>query len=234
DSGKLVLAGPVELVQGGRGFVGRFPVYTGSEHVRSFWGIVSAVVDVEQLYADSGLTDASLAIDVSITGEDASGGSGTRFFGPDLSADNPITASVILPSGSWEIAAVPKGGWHAAQGNSLQLRAALIAAGALILLPIVITGRLMGERQQHFRELKSREAELARLSRRLGLALDVSKVGVWEMDMASGRETWDDRTNELYGLPPDNTPRSHRDWQSVVHPEDQERAEADFRRMIRA
>src|SRR5690606_37477241 len=84
----------------------------------------------------------------------------------------------------------------------------------------------------HFRELKSREAELARLSRRLGLALDVSKVGVWEMNLVTGMETWDDRTNELYGLPPDSAPRKHTDWQSVVHPDDQERAAAEVRRMI--
>jgi diguanylate cyclase (GGDEF)-like protein len=232
DSGRLVLAGPVDLVQGGQGFVGRFPVYTHTDSGRSFWGIVSAVVDVDRLYVDSGLTDPTLAIDISIAGENATGGNGTRFFGPDLSAEDPVTAPVVLPSGSWEIAAIPRGGWHAAEGNSLLLRLALIAAGALILLPIVITGRLMDERQQHFRELKSREAELARLSRRLGLALDVSKVGVWEMNLATGMETWDDRTNELYGLPPDSAPRHHTDWQSVVHPDDQERAEADFRRMI--
>ncbi|MBU1337250.1 MAG: EAL domain-containing protein [Alphaproteobacteria bacterium] len=231
DTGKLVLAGPVDLVQGGRGFVGRFPVFVDTPAGRTFWGVVSAVVDVERLYADSGLTDRSLTIDISITGKDATGGDGTRFFGPDLSAQNPVTASVILPSGSWEIAAIPRGGWTATPG-SFWRRAAMVAAVALILLPIVITGRLMGERQQHFRELKSREAELERLSRRLGLALDVSKVGVWEMDMTSGRETWDDRTNELYGLPNDGGARSHDHWKAAVHPDDQEKAENDFRRTI--
>ena len=232
DTGKLVLAGPVDLVQGGRGFVGRFPVYVDTNFGKQFWGVVSAVVDVDRLYADSGVVDPALNIDISITGQDASGSAGTLFFGQDLSGANPVTASVLLPSGSWVIAAVPKGGWAAASGNALLLRLAMVIAGALLLLPIVVTGRLMGERQQHFREVKSREAELARLSRRLTLALDVSKVGVWEMELASGHETWDDRTNELYGLPTDGGPRNHDNWKAAVHPEDQARAESDFRRMI--
>ncbi|HTM77217.1 MAG TPA: CHASE domain-containing protein, partial [Devosia sp.] len=82
DTGRLVLAGPVNLVQGGRGFIGRFPVYVGSGADRAFWGIISAVVDVDKLYADSGLLDPDLSIDVSISGRDNG-----RFFGPDLSAD---------------------------------------------------------------------------------------------------------------------------------------------------
>jgi diguanylate cyclase (GGDEF)-like protein len=234
DSGKLVLAGPVDLVQGGRGFVARFPVFTDTSEGRTFWGVVSAVIDVERLYIDSGLTDRSLGIEISITGLDAMGGDGTRFYGPDLSAENPVTATVMLPHGSWEIAAIPAGGWAAAPSNSWLLRAALIIAGALILLPIVITGRLLGERQQHFRDLKVRESQLVQLSRRLGLAMDVSKVGVWEMDLTTGAETWDDRTSELYGLPDNGTPRNHEHWRMAVHPDDRDRAEDDFRRMITA
>ena len=232
DTGKLVLAGPVDLVQGGRGFVGRFPVYTDTPSGRTFWGLLSAVVDAGRLYADSGLIERSLGLDISITGRDASGRAGKRFFGPDLAAQNPVTAHVLLPSGSWEIAAVPKGGWSRAREGNWLLRGLMVAAGALILLPIIITARLVGERQLHFRELKTREAELELLSRRLGLALDVSKVGVWEMDLGTGRETWDDKTNELYGLPADGGPRSHDHWKAAVHPDDQARAEADFRRMI--
>ena len=74
DAGELVLAGPVDLVQGGRGFVGRFPVFVndlGGE--KRFWGIVSAVVDLERLYRDSGLLDADLPIDIAISGRDGMG-----------------------------------------------------------------------------------------------------------------------------------------------------------------
>ncbi|RYE39896.1 MAG: hypothetical protein EOP21_10140 [Hyphomicrobiales bacterium] len=52
QTGQMVLAGPVDLVQGGRGFIGRFPVFIGEAKQQRFWGIVSAVVDVERLYED--------------------------------------------------------------------------------------------------------------------------------------------------------------------------------------
>ena len=84
DTGRLVLAGPVDLVQGGRGFVGRFPVFIDPDpyHPRRFWGVVSAVVDVDRLYADSGLLDPDLPIEISITGKDGSGGDGRALFRP--------------------------------------------------------------------------------------------------------------------------------------------------------
>jgi diguanylate cyclase (GGDEF)-like protein len=231
DTGRLVLAGPVDLVQGGRGFIGRFPVYVDTP--RRFWGVVSAVVDVGRLYAESGLLDPGLPIEISITGRDGEGENGTRFFGPDLSADNPVFANVVMPSGSWQIAARPKGGWAAMAGNAWLLRALIVLAGALILLPIIATGRLIGERQQHFRELKQREAEFERLSRRLGLALDTSKVGVWEMDIVTRDLVWDDRMNELYGLPADGGVRGYSHWKNALHPDDVAGAEADFALGIR-
>jgi len=232
NSGKLVLAGPVNLVQGGRGFVGRFPVFVDSAHGPHFWGLVSAVIDVDQLYADSGLTDPTLDIEISLMGKDAVEQALPPFFGPDLSAEAPVTAEVSMPYGSWTISAVPKGGWEAVLGGNWLLRLSIVGAGLLILVPIVITAHLVGERKLHFRALKAREAELSKVSRRLELALDGSRVGVWEMDMTTGQESWDDRTNELYGRIADGGPRDHEDWKAVVHPDDQDRAENEFVRMI--
>src|SRR5690554_3813445 len=234
DTGQLVLAGPVDLVQGGRGFIGRFPVLVDSAQGRQFWGLVSAVIDVDRLYADSGLTDPTLGIELSLSGKDAVEQSLAPFFGPDLSAQAPVSAEITMPYGAWTISAVPKGGWSTVSDQNWLMRLAIVVAGILILVPIVITGHLVGERKLHFLALKSRESELSRMSRRLEVALNVSKVGVWELDMASGCETWDARTNELYGRSADGGPRSHQDWKGAVHPDDQNRAEEEFQRMIGA
>ncbi|WP_375598646.1 EAL domain-containing protein [Devosia sp. Naph2] len=232
ETAQLSIAGPVDLVQGGQGFIGRFPVFIGSGENRHFWGLVSAVVDVEKLYADSGLLDPHLDLDISITGHDGTGGAGKRFFGPDLSDAKPVTAEVVLPSGSWQIAAVPRQGWGADPVSTWSLRGLILAAGALILFPIFVTARMIRERHQHIHELGKRESELDRVTRRLNLALAVSKVGVWELDLSSDTETWDDRNNEIYGLPADGGPRTHDHWKQAVHPEDRERAEAAFREQI--
>ena len=82
DSGELVLAGPVDLVQGGKGFIGRFPVFADDGHGGTyFWGIVSAVVDRDRLYRESGLLADDLPVELAITGRDGKGVAGERFFG---------------------------------------------------------------------------------------------------------------------------------------------------------
>ncbi len=232
STNSLTIAGPVDLVQGGRGFIARFPVHTGEGANRQFWGLVSAVVDVDKLYNESGLLNPDLDLTISITGQDGAGTAGRRFFGPDLSGERPVLVDVILPSGSWQIAAVPSGGWTSDWLYIWLLRGLMAMAGLLIILPVAIIFYIARQRSDYVLALASREAELAKLTGRLNLAMQVSKVGVWELDLQSGRETWDHRTNEIFGLPQDSQPRTHDDWRGVVHPEDMERAEADFRSQI--
>jgi len=230
DTGQLVMAGPVELRQGGQGFVGRFPVFTNDQPSgRRFWGIVSAVVDVERLYRDSGILDPSLGVDIALTGADATGMQGKQFFGNgDIASQHPVTATVMLPSGSWVISAVPSGGWPVDPPNTWLLRALMCLAGAVVIIPIAIAGRLFAANQRHNGELRRSEAELRRLSQRLSLALDASQIGVWEHDLSTHRLVWDDRVNEIYGKPADGQPRGYDDWAGSIHPDDLAQATRDF------
>ena len=230
DSRHLVLAGPVELRQGGVGIIGRFPIFLraddGSEQ---FWGILSAVIDVNEVYRDSGLLDPDLGLEITLTGKDAKGVMGARFLGErDLTADQPVTADVTLPSGSWQIAAIPAGGWVYTPDNALMLRAILGLAILAVVGPIFYAGRLYGERANSYAKLAQREQELARLSQRLSLALDASKIGVWEHKVETNEMVWDDRVNELYGLPQDGKMRAYEDWVGAIHPDDLDRAQRDF------
>ena len=223
DERKLILAGPVDLAQGGQAFIGRFPVFVKSAgNTDRFWGIVSAVVDVQRLYKASGLLDKDLGIDIALIGNDALGAKGVQFFGDDrVVKSNPVTADVLVPSGSWRIAAIPTSGWPSTPGNAWQLRAIMAAAAALILIPFLVAGRLINERQRNYWELN-------RLSRRLELALEASAIGVWEHDLETNDLTWDDRVNEIYGREPDGGPRGYSDWAGAIHPADLPGALADF------
>jgi diguanylate cyclase (GGDEF)-like protein/PAS domain S-box-containing protein len=222
DERKLILAGPVDLKQGGQGFIGRFPVFVRSTgNTERFWGIISTVVDVQRLYKASGLFDDDLGIDIALIGKDALGASGDQFFGDvEVRKSHPVTAEVLLPSGSWQIAAIPKAGWPSTPKNAWFLRAIMAAAGALIVIPFLVSGRLIGERQRNY-------AELRRLSRRLELALEASAIGVWEHDLATNDLTWDARVNEIYGKPPEGL-CGYPDWAGAIHPLDLARAHADF------
>ncbi|KAA3452436.1 bifunctional diguanylate cyclase/phosphodiesterase [Mesorhizobium sp. SARCC-RB16n] len=222
DERKLVLAGPVDLQQGGQGFIGRFPVFVKSAgNTDRFWGIVSAVVDVQRLYQASGLLDKNLGIEVALIGDDAPGAKGVRFFGDERVVNgDPVTVDVLVPSGSWRIAAIPKGGWPSTPANAWLLRAIMTAAAALILSPFLLAGRLVDERQRNYWELH-------RLSQRLELALEASAIGVWEHNLETNSLAWDNRVNEIYGKEPGG-PRGYPDWAGAIHPADLPRALADF------
>jgi signal transduction histidine kinase/ActR/RegA family two-component response regulator len=226
----MVLAGPVDLVQGGRGFVGRSPVYVdGPSGEREFWGLVSTVIDERALYRSSGLLDPALDIDVTILGRDGLGRRGEFFFGnPAILAQNPVTAEVTLPHGSWFLAAVPKGGWSVMPPNAWIVRALVFVGGAFVIGPILAAGYLIEERQRSVRDLEDREAQLDRLSRRLELALAASKVGVWDYNIATEELVWDDRMKELYDIAGKEGLCDYADWRNRLHPEDLARAEAEF------
>lgn len=225
-TGQLVLVGPISLVQGGQGFVARFPVFVHDVEPPRFWGIVSAVIDTERLYTDSGLRDPNLSIDIAITDKSATAESREPFFGTALTGE-PVRAEVFLPPARWEISAQPKKGWGRDPVELWLLRLALVVCGTLILLPLFFAGRLSNERRRHYNELQLRETQLDSVSRRLSLALKTSQIGIWEMDMENNNLVWDGRMNELYGLPHD-TERGYLSWHAALHPDDRLQAEAEF------
>jgi PAS domain S-box-containing protein len=154
--GEIILAGPIDLVQGGRGFIGRFPVFVagGSGRAKRFWGLISAVIDEERLYDAVGLRDERLPIEIAIRGKDGWGAKGELFFGQaDVFRSAPELASVHLPDGTWQMAAVPKGGWPARADNAWTLRFAFALGGSLIVLSVAFTTRLFRQRQDSHERL---------------------------------------------------------------------------------
>ncbi|MDQ0321926.1 diguanylate cyclase (GGDEF)-like protein/PAS domain S-box-containing protein [Pararhizobium capsulatum DSM 1112] len=229
DSGKLVLAGPLTLVQGGHGLIGRFPVYNdGNGAEKHFWGIVSAVIDVDKLYRTSGLQARHLKIDVAISGKDGLGEDGALFYGNGtVRNDDPVLMSVFLPGGSWQVGAVPKGGWLADPPNLWSMRLLLTLGGMIILVPMLITGRLMEERQANIHALQLNRHQLQELSHRLNIALDTSEIGIWELDITSNVLLWDERMKELYGFKGEGG-QVYETWRNTLHPDDLQQAEAEF------
>ncbi|UWQ49357.1 PAS domain S-box protein [Leisingera caerulea] len=224
DSGEMVLAGPVNLVQGGTGFIYRLPIFTGPEGERKFWGILSAVVETGTLYAETGAAGADSGLEIALTGKDGTGAAGQQFLGSaDIPAGDPVLMEINLPVGSWQLAARPAGGWQSRPGNLWQLRLVLLAAGTLIVFPTFLAGRLSAARQTVIGQLRRREAELEAVSRRLEIAVKTSRVGIWECDAENRRVTWDSRMHELYGVPREEGPLSGTAWNARLHPQDRDR-----------
>ncbi len=116
-----VVAGPVNLVQGGIGFIARTPIYTrtgvsGLLHIHKpkLWGIASIVIDLPPLFSAAGISEKADGLDLAMRGKDGLGENGEMILGnPELFNTDPVVQSVTLPNGSWQIAALPDGGWGA-------------------------------------------------------------------------------------------------------------------------
>ncbi|MDN3638695.1 PAS domain S-box protein [Simiduia curdlanivorans] len=193
NTGLITVAGPVNLAQGGQGFIGRIPVFTyGVEGESQFWGLVSAVIDLEKFYAESQLFQAPLAL--ALKGQDGTGADGEVFFGrADLFNQNPILLKVTLPSGSWQLAATPTLGWSQTFSNTVMLRWLMACVILALLAPLV--GLIYTQR--------SRQQEQARLR---GLFLR-STLGIALCDNNSGYILQlNPKFADMLGLAPDKIP----------------------------
>lgn len=173
EKGEPVIAGPLELVQGGTAIIGRFPVYTES----GFWGIVSTPVYLNSLLRDAGLLDESLSIELALRGKDGKGADGELFFGDGaLFEGRSLRLPVRLFSGSWELAASPVGGWIREPKDALLIDLIVWAlaglVGAVIVLLNVYVFRLVKERELEASVSKAKSRFLATLSHEIRTPLN--------------------------------------------------------------
>ncbi|WP_226577731.1 EAL domain-containing protein [Acuticoccus sediminis] len=69
-------------------------------------------------------------------------------------------------------------------------------------------------------ERKAREERLRAANERVELAVQAGNVGIWELDLASGRVTWDERMYQLYGITPDQFDNTRPSWRRLIHSDD--------------
>ncbi|WP_245294636.1 bifunctional diguanylate cyclase/phosphodiesterase [Rhizobium rhizosphaerae] len=232
DENRMILAGPMNLIQGGYGLSARFPIRVedGTSGGR-FWGILSAVLKIDQLYRDAGLMESEL--DLALSGRDGTGAQGPVFFGAaEVLQRNPVRLTIDLPGGNWVISGTPAGGWPHSPPNLWTVRMAIAFAGLLLLVPVYTLGRLMDERQQHITILTQKEERLSALSHRLRIALDVSETGTWEWDLARDVVFMDRRMQEIYEFHEDEDPGAAL-WRSRLHPLDREDTTARVHEALR-
>ncbi|HWU83706.1 MAG TPA: EAL domain-containing protein [Rhodocyclaceae bacterium] len=117
-----VLAGPVDLVQGGRGLIIRTPVFLTRERDAAgrgrYWGTLATVIKLDALLEDSGISTAQ-TLEIALRGKDAQGKEGALIFGsPEIFMDDPVLMDIAVPGGNWQLAAIPNGGWAKAPALS--------------------------------------------------------------------------------------------------------------------
>lgn len=151
-----LLAGPVELVQGGRGFIYRRPVFVkNSSGDEVYWGNASVVSDVFQLLDAGGVNMAS-NLQVALRGKDGLGADGGTFFGNSkIFHGEAVTTDVEVPGGTWQVAALPKNGWPTTS----------LFSSPLFTISLICTGfftLFAAQLSKNHRVIRQRHTELAK------------------------------------------------------------------------
>jgi len=108
-----ILSGPVNLVQGGKGFINRSPIFIENQTYsnRSYWGLASIVAYVDTILDDGGVS-CSKSLNILLRGKDGKGSLGEVIWGDMLILqNNPVSVDVVIPGGKWELLATPINGW---------------------------------------------------------------------------------------------------------------------------
>lgn len=174
QTGGLVIAGPLELVQGGMAFIGRVPVYVPDQAGESeLWGIVSAPILADTVYENAGLRD--LPADLAFAMRRVSvAGAGPVFFGAPATFDNPLAVIMPISAGgsTWEIAAAPP-------PALLQGGTAILVLRAGSILVFLLLAVLLTLRHRQFENNQALKDIIFRNERFLRAVETVSQVGGW-------------------------------------------------------
>ena len=150
---RMVLAGPLDLVQGGGAhLIARFPVYVADGKP---WGLIALVIKAEELFADAGLLHAQADYQVALRGRDGLGQTGAVFFGDaDLFQQDVKTLMIEVPSGAWQMAIRPQSGWGVSPRVYVAYSAIVLLFSLLVAAVAFTLRRAVLMRLAHVRHLK--------------------------------------------------------------------------------
>lgn len=201
------------------------------------WGSLALIIDQNQFLAEAGINPGTSAVSmrdlpnedwlhIAIRHVEADGTS--MVTGLDrMNETFPLSSTLAVAGASWDVMAAPREGWDTLPDDHGTFRLLLIGGGLAIILPIFVASLLIAERNRHIALLKAREANLLELSQRFNLAMETSRIGIWEVSN-DNHLSWDNRAASLHGQTVDAAGSRLEDWLHAVHPDDVDLAEAFF------
>ncbi|ACS80153.1 diguanylate cyclase [Maridesulfovibrio salexigens] len=209
ETGEMVIAGPLDLFQGGTGLIGRAPVFVESDKGKKFWGIVSAVIDVDKLFKVVDISDTGL--DIAIRGVDGLGEEGDVFLGPPQLFTTPkaVRMPVTFPSGSWVLVAMPHGGWTHSHPLAFIVHT---------LLGLLLAATSFGV----YRSAK-RDFAIQAIQQNLNQAQSIAHLGSWRLDHINEEIWWSDETYRIFGVDKNTFVPTLERFLDMVHPDDMQK-----------
>lgn len=101
----VYVSGPLELINGGRGIIARYPIFFDYPINRRYWGSLSVVLNYDALIKESGINKVQGA-NIAIRKREVDGQVREVFYGSEDIFNNPdLVYPINLPSGKWLLAA---------------------------------------------------------------------------------------------------------------------------------
>lgn len=201
-----LLAGPVELVQGGRALIQRTPVFVREASGERYWGAVSIVAYIDGLLQPEGAA-LPTSLQVAIRGRDGLGAAGAMVDGdPEVFSLDPVLMDVSVPGGSWQVAALPVAGWESRRFYASPYFQGGILVSLLLALIIGLRSRhlqLFAERnvalELQIRERERAEASLRDEEERFRVLFELSPDPAWIIE---GNEfvAWNEAARQVFGI----------------------------------
>jgi diguanylate cyclase (GGDEF)-like protein/PAS domain S-box-containing protein len=185
DSGKLTLAGPFELIQGGLGAAARLPIFLDTDHGSSeFWGFANVVLRFPQVLASAQLPKlVQRGLDYKLWRIHPETGQ-RQIIHESQSTPliDPQEEAFVVPNGTWTLSVAPHQGWGNPSRVSLRALFGLVFSGLLAYL-----AKLLIRQRAHKISLESqviaRTADIRESKIQLKATLDAIPDLLFEMDL---------------------------------------------------
>ena len=209
---ELYFAGPLDLRQGGKGIVGRLPLFIGD----NFEGFSAVIIDwtkfQKEVFSEFGDTS-RFVVD---------------FFKLDLKDKPPVSllsSDFSHAKGPSKVIFIPKGNW--------EIKVQLIQSNAFLsilpnLLFRILTALILGFLIYKFalqpykleQQVNKITRELQHSNQRFELATQASSEMIWDWDLINNHTYRSDNFKTIFGY--EHKPSFNNDtfWRSLIHPED--------------
>ena len=223
---EYIIAGPFKLKQGGVAIVGRMPVYLAqaARAGERFWGFATILLDVDALFASSGLDVDPEEFDFAVRGKDGLGEKGDIFYGNASVFSGPhLKVKVNLPTGNWILGARAKSAWPGVwPGRTRLWMIGLALAGAA---GLIISGLLWWPQRLSAEVSKATRALAASRQQYRQLA-HIAPTGIYHADADGNIIYANERFREIIGTQSQNI--SADCWNNTIHPDDLEYANDEW------
>ncbi len=215
DTGKLTLAGPLELAQGGTGAVGRLPIFLpDAQNNQKFWGFVNVVIRFPQALEATGLQSLrDLGFEYELwrhlpNDHNRQIIASSYLSETTVTLNDPVSVPVTVPNGVWMLSLSPRQGW-----SNPSLFGAYALAGLVFSAMLAYLVKLLVDQHHHRNHLEElverRTHEIQSVQNHLQATLDAIPDLMFEIDLSGKLHRAHALNEDLLAVPSTHIQQRH-------------------------